>query len=389
MTRGHHTLALCTLAGFALAVSAWQLARGEHKPSPITAPDAVRPTEPVFAGAQRRRAGERPAPVRALPTYDVQDLGTLGGDWSCAYGLNSAGDIVGVAETAGGSKHAFLYRNGVMRDLGTLGGHSSTAFAINDAGQVAGQIEGLEGRTRPFLWRDGRMREIGDFGGRVNAAHALNNSGQMAGEFLDLAGECYRGFAFFPGRSARPMDTLGGSDSRAFGINNAGDIVGVASTRYDWSHHAFLWQDGTLMDLGTLGGNDSEARAINDLGQIVGSAHTSANEEHAFLWSSGDMTDLGTLGGSLSLACAVNDDGTVVGYSGDAHAAPSAFLWLDGRMWDLNGLVSPSLDWRLTGAYAINNAGQIAGIGMCHGRTRAYLLTPRSSSPRRAVQPPA
>ena len=59
--------------------------------------------------------------------------------------------------------------------------------------------------------------------------------------------------------------------------------------------------------------------------------------------------------------------------SGDEHA----FLY-NGSMTDLNALISPSLGWTLTYAYAVNAAGQIAGVGTnASGQTDALLLTPQ------------
>ena len=50
------------------------------------------------------------------------DLGTLGGTYSYANGINNKGQIVGYSLTASGQDHAFLYSGGKMTDLGTLGG---------------------------------------------------------------------------------------------------------------------------------------------------------------------------------------------------------------------------------------------------------------------------
>ena len=54
----------------------------------------------------------------------LTDLGTLGGDYSYAFGINDAGQVVGYSDTAAGIPHAFITGpNGVgMTDLGTLGG---------------------------------------------------------------------------------------------------------------------------------------------------------------------------------------------------------------------------------------------------------------------------
>src|SRR5690242_12965143 len=58
-----------------------------------------------------------------LPRYTVQDLGTLGGSFSLAGGMNEEGSVVGFSTVAGnGAVHAFLWRSGEMTDLGTLGG---------------------------------------------------------------------------------------------------------------------------------------------------------------------------------------------------------------------------------------------------------------------------
>ena len=87
----------------------------------------------------------------------------------------------------------------------------------------------------------------------------------------------------------------GGSSSEASGINNHGQVVGVAG-------YAFLYTPGSGMaDLGTLGGFPLaiEASGINNLGQVVGGSYTATGAYHAFLYTPGSgMTDLGTLGGS-------------------------------------------------------------------------------------------
>src|SRR5581483_12194469 len=80
-------------------------------------------------------------PFAQAESYYVKDLGTLGGNGSQAYALNSAGQVVGYAYTSNNAaSHAVLFSgtgsNNV--DLGNLGGNSnnlSEARSINDSGQ--------------------------------------------------------------------------------------------------------------------------------------------------------------------------------------------------------------------------------------------------------------
>jgi len=87
----------------------------------------------------------------------------------------------------------------------------------------------------------------------------------------------------------------GGPNSRGYRINDSGQIAGQASTP-GGQYHAFLYNDGKMIDLGTLGGASSSAYDINESGQIVGNADTSGGQSHAFLYSGGKLIDLRTLG---------------------------------------------------------------------------------------------
>ena len=64
--------------------------------------------------------------------------------------------------------------------------------------------------------------------------------------------------------------------------------------------HAFVYKDGTMTDLDTLGGSLSYAFNINDDGKIVGRALTGSGEQHAFLYDNGMMTDLDIFTGYYS-----------------------------------------------------------------------------------------
>jgi probable HAF family extracellular repeat protein len=70
-------------------------------------------------------------------------------------------------------------------------------------------------------------------------------------------------------------------------MNKRGQIVGESGVGNGW--HGFLWQNGSMTDLGALPdapyGSFSFAYGINDRGQIVGSSVDPLNHTHAILWT--------------------------------------------------------------------------------------------------------
>jgi probable HAF family extracellular repeat protein len=126
------------------------------------------------------------------------------------------------------------------------------------------------------------------------------------------------------------------SGGLATDVNNQGQVVGYHNTGPQGTR-AFLWQNGTLRNLGTLSGGFSRAFAINEAGQVVGESSTAVGVRHAFLWQNGTMQDLGTLGTGPSNAIGIDANGRVLGYTEDATGS-RAFLWENGQMKRLQGL---------------------------------------------------
>lgn len=235
----------------------------------------------------------------------------------------------------------------VVAKLETLGAMNA-AEAINNSGQVAGFVSMQPGTTTATVWNGTTPTLLNTLpGGNSSEAYGINNAGQIVGCASDG-----RTFAatVWNGTSPTALD-VSSDGSCALGINDAGTAVGW--TIFTPDQFAIVW-NGT--DLLGLGGPFSAATAINNVGQIVGySEVTTESRVHAVLWNDLNVTDLGTLGGDdNSEAYAINTRGQIVGVSGSY-----GFLFENGTMTALN---PPSGTGGVgTWANGIDDAGDIVG----------------------------
>ncbi len=265
-----------------------------------------------------------------------------------------------------------------VTDLGTLSGYAASwPMGINASGQVVGYSCNTASDGHAFLYSNGQMTDLGTLGGSESRAYGLNDSGVAVG-FSYLAGNTTPPHAcqFSNGAVTDLCATPGISWSPAAGINDSGQILGIGGSP---GMHAAIYQNGVATDLGTLYYNpimgiaNSYGWAINNAGQVVGYSDYCPNympTQHAFLWSNGKMTDLGTLGGA-SAALALNNNGQVVGDYFTSSGPLHAFSFANGTMTDL-GVLSGS--YISSAAYGVNASGQI--VGTCAISSLLGLPTP-------------
>jgi probable HAF family extracellular repeat protein len=365
------------------------------------------------------------APLFAQDTrYKLIDIGTLGGP--IGYGsvngngsrmLNNSGAVVSFADTPFPDPnqalevfgcfdpdcfqgHAFVWKNGVMTDLGALpGNNNSAAGSINSHGWITGQSQrsvidpnvGIP-EFRAVLWRDNQITDLGTLPGGTESLGIFTNDDDQVVGFSDNG--IPDAFSLFPPFAAtqihtflwqkgtmQDIGTLGGPDAVPgidCGIAPPNQVIGASYTSSTPNDSTgiptldpFLWNHGVMTDLGTLGGTIGNAQCINRRGQIIGNSDLEGDATtHAFLWQNGVMSDLGTLGGDYSFAFWLNDAGEVAGEAALPDQSHHPVIWEEGRIRDLGTVENDPCGLAL----GLNARGQVVGgTSDCANFLHAFL----------------
>jgi uncharacterized membrane protein len=201
-----------------------------------------------------------------------------------AYAISNANIVVGIAQDRGDDELSRLVSwtqettgNWTMDRLGV---HFGVPSDINDRGEIAGiirepAINGTSRVARPFVLQAGVTTMLPTLGGpgadysvRVTG---INDDGLIVGNLDQPDGSALRGVLWETGEPI-VLESLGGNETRAEGIDSHGRIVGKSLTREgDW--RACIWIDRAPQDLNTRYGEGRaalvSAGAINDEGVIL------------------------------------------------------------------------------------------------------------------------
>ncbi len=269
---------------------------------------------------------------------NVIDLNTLAGANNSnlfATSINNNGAIVGGGLTVNAStttqqtipSQAFISDGNTISDLPRnyfcdFSCPPITAEDINDSGTV---VLDYAGRLGLIQQSDGTTTQV--LSTRLLFNIAINNQDQVVGTGV-FSGSGIKATSF-PRRGFTPATTETESvffsrfTTSANDVDDLGNIVGSSQPSLSSPVIATLWEQGTGnlpgVSLGTLGGTNSEAFGINNSQQIVGfSTLSDSSTRHAFLWEEGSLIDLNSLvdpgiGWELTSAFEINNGGDIIG----------------------------------------------------------------------------
>lgn len=311
---------------------------------------------------------QEPEEAVPVPAYEVVWLAGLSSSQKAeVVEINNANKIVGRSENAMGWWRAVSWElDGSVTELTNM-----PADAIGMGGSVnnAGQIVGYHGTFEAMLWENGNVTELGPFfgGSSQTLAYNINDAGDIVGCGKSTGWNAY----LYSDGSSSMLPGLGGSYACAKDINESGIIVGSAKPA-NASYTAVIWENGAIAALPSSGTGSHWAQAINDLGEVVGGFDFDGPfVEHAVLWTNGNLVDLSP-DSDDSGAFDINNHGNIVG-----HISQRAYLWKNGVGLDLNTLIGPQQpNVVLKFAKSINDAGYIVGDGFGPVGYQAFLLVP-------------
>ncbi|MCL4523785.1 MAG: HYR domain-containing protein [Acidobacteria bacterium] len=315
--------------------------------------------------------------------YRIIDLGTLGGTYSKAFGVNNKGQVVGESLTAANMDvHAFVWKGGVMSGVaGLVGGPDefSQAVAVNNGGKVVGTFDpnvapgdlgqlflyDISTSSLSFPLSPGFAADIND-GGQILASKVLpsgvlsdviiGSAGADLGALFGLPfdGKKINAFGFVVGGPAQPPNHLNGY-LYTIGFTLISSGVGFYGTDLNDANHIAGF---TRVQTNFFGIRTRAAQRVNGQVQVFGSFNVS-----------GDATP-----------AAINNLDQIVGTE-RASGARIPFLIENGVMRNINSLLPAGSGWQqLLEANDINDRGEIVGSGRINNEEHAFLLTPLTCS---------
>lgn len=280
------------------------------------------------------RKDDDPAAIRSYVYQDgvTHEITTADGRSTLAHAINNLGEIVGEASFDASrleKRNVFRYSNGSVVNTGLEASSKAIYWSLNDSGDLAGTLNSGDSLAG-VIYHNNSISKTGGI-----TANSINNRGDVTGR-----GDSNKAYLYRNGVLQTLGALPGGTLSEGLSINATGEVVGYSDLDpREGGSHAFHYANGVMRDLGGLGGN-SRAWDINDSGQIVGQSDTLDNARHATLWNAGRVYDLSSLapaGWTLTNAVSINRYGQIVGNVTHGDVQSEGYLLTLHPEWQGNG----------------------------------------------------
>jgi len=333
-----------------------------------------------------------------VPVYNVTPINATTG-----LRVSNSGDVVGWT-TANGPPEPMLYtpetgvivlptstsqRYGVARDLTDRVSGVITVVGEARLNSTGSAVHAVRWRVSIPQGTVSGPTDLGVLSGHsASVAYGVNDAGRIVGTSDPNSSLSIRSFLY---SSATGMVDLGlgsvGQNARALDLNASGVVTGyLGLTAFRWS------VVGGFQSLGAAAGfPNSFGNAINASAQVAGSAGTaSGSAARVVRYTDGRGWEILGGAGQTNVGRGINQWGDVVGAGAPQSSTVKGVIYTDnlGFLALVDDLLFVAGSWRVLDAYDINDAQQIAGwaINGQTGLRSAVLLTPVNPPP--PNQPP-
>jgi hypothetical protein len=330
----------------------------------------------------------------AQPMYNIVDIGVLSGDSASQGFFISPGGIATGRSVTGSftATRAFSWTQAGglvgLPNLTSPARNFGVGNGVNDNGVVVGtgSTTSFGSNPLPLIWQGGVVTQLPlPAGQTLGRATAVNSSNVAVGSVNSGTAEVGAMYAGGVGTVITQTTSNGSFLRTAFGINNAGRIVGFGIDPNNAAVNVGYVLDtatGTAFSVGALPGfNGALNFGVSNAGHVVGSSMLNQGSGLPFIYTTatGILPIPLAAGTTQGSARAVNSSGFVVGTDSSAFAIP--FLYDGTATYRLGDLIPGGTGWDLftntsSSALGISESGVIVGTGVFNGSVHAYAMIP-------------
>jgi probable HAF family extracellular repeat protein len=281
------------------------------------------------------------SPFAFAQTFQFAQFDVPGAHLTSPFGVNGAGQIVGLYLDSSEVPHGFLRdTDGSYTTIDYPGATFTTAAGINARGEIVGRWTDSDGNTHAYVRTpENTFSSLDPTAPCVvtslpTVAHGINDAGDIAGRCWDINGNEY-GFIRnhvdgtytilrFPGSLS--------SDAWALTMGKVGGNAPVPEVLGDYSDatgyvHGLIWSPSGGFTTLDVPGHQTGLRWRNQRGDITGIYGTDDGALHGFLFRQGAVTTV-DYPGSVSNAgtLLINDKGLIVGGFDDSNGNEHGFI---------------------------------------------------------------